>query len=84
MTHCYVFAQFYNRPKQLEGRLVKDLAKRIPPYAKQRFLDFLYESSDKGNVPSLDDLYKFVLLEENIKNSDIAIQVMNDGKDENR
>ena len=84
MTQCYVFAHSYNHPERLEGRLVIDSAKRIPSYAKQRFLDFLFERSDEDNDPSFDDLYKFVLQEENIKNSDFAIQVMSEEKGEKR
>ena len=41
LTQCFVFAHSYKIPKLLEGCLVVDLSRRLPTYAKQRFLDFL-------------------------------------------
>ena len=41
LIQCFVYAHSYKKPELLEERLVVDLARRLPNFAKQRFLDYL-------------------------------------------
>ena len=41
LTQCFVYAHSYKKPELLEGRLVVDLAHRLPNFFKQRFLNYL-------------------------------------------
>ena len=52
LTECFVFVHSYKKPELLEGRLVVDLSRRLPTYAKQRFLNFLSDrfGSTSGRV----------------------------------
>ena len=54
LTQCFVFAHSYKQPDQLEGRIVFDLALRLPTYAKQRFLDYLYNRFGCTSDPTFD------------------------------
>ena len=82
LTQCYVFAHSYKKPEVLEGRLVIDLARRLPSYAKQRFLDYLEDRFGSTNEPSFASLMAFVEREEKCKSSDFAVQLMVEEKSE--
>ena len=40
LTQCFVFTHLYKHPGQLEGRFVVDLRRKLPTFAKHRFLDY--------------------------------------------
>ena len=82
LTQCYVFAHSYKKPDVLEGRLVVDLARRLPSYAKQRYLDYLKDRFGSTNEPTFGSLMAFVEHEEECKSSDFAVQLMADEKSE--
>ena len=82
LTQCYVFAHSYKKPAVLEGRLVVDLARRLPSYAKQRYLDYLKDRFGSTNEPTFASLMAFVEREEECKSSDFAVQLMADEKSE--
>ena len=67
MTQYFVFAYLYKQPGQLEGRFVVDLARRLPTYAKQRFLDYLNDRFVCTRNSTFDSLMDFVVLEERFK-----------------
>ena len=72
LTQCFVFAQSYKKPELLEGRLVVDLSRRLPTYAKQRFLDFLSDRFGSTVDPTFVSLLEFVEHEEDSKSSDLV------------
>ena len=76
----FVFAHSYKKPELLEGLLVVDLARRLPSYAKQRFLDYLSDRFGNTGDPSFANLLEFVEREENSKSSDFSVQLMADDK----
>ena len=82
LTQCYVFAHSYKKPAVLEGRLVVDLAHRLPSYAKQRYMDYLKDRFGSTNEPTFASLMAFVEREEECKSSDFAVQLMADEKSE--
>ena len=41
LTQCFVYEHSYKKPELLKGRLVVDLARRLPNFAKQRSLNYL-------------------------------------------
>ena len=82
LTQCYVFAHSYKKHEVLEGRLVVDLARRLPSYAKQRYLDYLKDRFGSTNEPTFASLMAFVEREEECKSSDFAVQLMADEKSE--
>ena len=79
-TQCFVFAHSYKQPGQLEGRLVADLAGRLPTYAKQRFLDYLKDRSGCTSDSTFDSFMEFVVREERCKASNFAVQLMTEKK----
>ena len=64
LTQCFVFVHSYKKPELLEGRLVVDLSRRLPTYAKQRFLDFLSDRFGSTGDPTFASLLEFVESEE--------------------
>ena len=66
----------------LKGRLVVDLARRLPNFAKQRFLDYLSDRCGSTCDLTFDNLMKFVKREEDSKSSDFSVQLMTDEKSE--
>ena len=82
LTQCFVFAHSYRKPELLEGRLVVDLARRLPTYAKQRYLDFLSDQFGKTSDPTFDSLMKFVIREEDSKSSDFGVHLMAEERSE--
>ena len=82
LTQCFVFAHSYKKPNLLEGRFVVDLARRLPIYAKQRYLDFLNDRFGCTGNPSFSSLLDFVAREEQSKASDFGVQLMADEKSE--
>ena len=80
LTQCFVFAHSYKQLSQLEGRFVVDLARRLPTYAKQRFLDFLNDRFGYTSDPTFDSLMEFVVREEKSKGSDLGVQLMAEDK----
>ena len=81
-TQCFVFAHSYNKPELLEGRLVDDLSRRLPTYAKQRVLDFLSDRFGSMGDPTFASLLQFVKCEEDSKSSDFGVRLMADEKSE--
>ena len=80
LTQCFVFAHSYKQPGQLECRLVVDLARRLPTYAKQRSLDYLNDRFGCTSDPTFDSLMDFVVREERCKASDFGVQLMTEKK----
>ena len=66
----------------LEGRLVVDLPRRLPNFAKQRFLDYLNDRCGITCDPTFGNLMEFVKREEDSKSSDFSVQLMTDKKSE--
>ena len=82
LTQCFLYANSYKKPELLEGRLVVDLARRLPNFAKQRFLDYLSDRCGSTCDPTFGNLMEFVKREENSKSSDFSVQLMTDEKSE--
>ena len=82
LTQCFVYAHSYKKPELLEGRLVVDLARRLPNFAKQRFLDYLNDRCGSTCDPTFGNLMEFVKREEDSKSSDFSVQLMTDEKSE--
>ena len=59
-----------------------DLSRRLPTYAKQRFLDFLSDRFGSTSDPTFASLLEFVESEEDSKSSDFGVQLMADEKSE--
>ena len=82
LTQCFVYAHSYKKPELLEGRLVVDLARRLPNFAKPRFLDYLSDRCGSTCDPAFGNLMEFVKREEDSKSSDFSVQLMTDEKSE--
>ena len=82
LTQCFVYAHSYKKPELLEGRLVVDLARRLPNFAKQRFLDYLNDRCGSTCDPTFGNLIEFIKREEDSKSSDFSMQLMTDEKSE--
>ena len=80
LTQCFVYAHSYKKPELLEGRLVVDLACRLPNSAKQRFLNYLSDRCGSTGDPTFGNLMEFVKCEEDSKSSDFSVQLMTDKK----
>ena len=59
-----------------------DLSRRLPTYAKQRFLDFLSDRLGSTGEPTFASLLEFVKRKEDCKSSDFGVQLMADEKSE--
>ena len=59
-----------------------DLSRRLPTYAKQRFLGFLSDRFGSTGDPTFASLLEFVEREEDSKSSDFGVQLMADKKSE--
>ena len=59
-----------------------DLSRRLPTYAKQRFLDFVSDHFGSTGNPTFASLLEFVEREEDSKSSDFDVQLMADEKSE--
>ena len=81
LTQCFVYPHLYKKPELLEGRLVVDLARRLPNFAQQRFLD-LSDRCGSTCDPTFGNLMEFVKREEDSKSSDFSVQLMTDEKSE--
>ena len=73
LTQCFVFSHSYKIPELLEGCLVVDLSRRLPTYAKQRFLDFFSDRFGSTGDPTFASLLEFVEREEDSKSSDFGV-----------
>ena len=82
LTQCFVYAHSYKKPELLEGRLVVDLARRLPNFAKPRFLDYLSDRCGSTCDPMFGNLMEFVKREEDSKSSAFSVQLMTDEKSE--
>ena len=77
-----MYAHSYKKPELLEGHLVVDLARRLPNFAKQRFLDYLNDWCGSTCDPTFGNLMEFVKREEDSMSSDFSMQLMTDEKSE--
>ena len=80
LIHCFVFVHSYKQPGQLESRFVVDLARRLPIYAKQRFLDYLNDRFGCTSDQTFDSSMNFVVCEEKCIASDFGVQLMTEKK----
>ena len=64
LDKCALYASAYKKTEKLEGCFVLDLAKRLPPDVRQRYLDFLLHHFESTNDPSFQSLVDFVNREE--------------------
>ena len=64
LDKCALHASAYKKTEKLEGCFVLDLAKRLPPDVRQRYLDFLLHHFESTNEPSFQSLVDFVNREE--------------------
>ena len=76
LTQCFVFAHSYKQPGQLKSQFVVNLARRLPIYAKQRFLYYLNDCFGCTSDLTFDNSMDFVMREEKCKASDFGVQLM--------
>ena len=84
LDNCALYASAYKKTEKLEGRFVLDLAKRLPPDFRQRYLDFLLHHFESTNEPSFQSLVDFVNREEALMSTEFGFMLLGDESEHKR